>query len=251
MIICRNCRSSLPDGCRVCTTCGHLTGQFPIRGSGVSDTKDLKKIWIWTIVVASVILLSVGIIAILTVSFQSSTPQPVDSSSVLTLVMSGKAVPGQTVQVVGNHFTTGQTVLVTLDGQPLANNGATTYTRPRSNVNLSLVSLSSTNSGGTPVEKRCRHSEDDPFEPVSTTSRRTERVARHNMHAVDVCDTFDGDFSDPRLKWDRTADTGNQEVCWLPRRAPPARCLPRPGGPPAFCRAESTQFCQPDLLGCE
>jgi hypothetical protein len=49
------------------------------------------------------------------------------------------------------HNTTGQTVLVTLDGQPLANDGATSSIWHPSDLSLSLVSSLVSDAGGTPI----------------------------------------------------------------------------------------------------
>jgi hypothetical protein len=73
------------------------------------------------------------------------------TTSNATLVTSGKAIPGQTLQVVGNHFTPGQTVFVTIDGQPLASNGAIVDIWHSSALSLVVVSRSSANRSGTPV----------------------------------------------------------------------------------------------------
>jgi hypothetical protein len=104
-----------------------------------------------TVVVSLLIVVGVTAVVLLIIQLSSdantnAAPKSVPSNA--TLVTSGKAVPGQMLQVVGNHFTPGQTVFVTVDGQPLA------YTSHPSALNLSMISRSSANRGGTPVKVR-------------------------------------------------------------------------------------------------
>jgi len=68
-----------------------------------------------------------------------------------TLVTSGKAIPGQTLQVVGNHFPPSQIVLVTLDNRPLVKNEATASAPHLSPLSYSMVSLPFANVSGTPI----------------------------------------------------------------------------------------------------
>ncbi len=104
-------------------------------------------------IIAILLLLVVSLVAI-TFLFVSSKRNSSDSATTsiianATLVTSGKAIPGQTLQVVGNHFPPSQTVLVTLDDRPLVKNEAIADTWHSSAMRL--VSLSSANVRGTPI----------------------------------------------------------------------------------------------------
>ena len=87
-------------------------------------------------VISSLIILSVGAAALLIAHFNSSNA---DASN-MTLIPAGKAIRGQTLQVVGHYFPPNQTVLVTLDSQPLTKNGATSIWHPPAASQVSLLS---------------------------------------------------------------------------------------------------------------
>jgi hypothetical protein len=103
-------------------------------------------------VIAISSLLVVSLVAI-TFLFVSSKRNPSNTTVIsnATLVTSGKAIPGQTLQVVGKHFPPRQTVLITLDNQPLVKNKVTAYTSHVFAMSLSMGSLLSVDISGTPI----------------------------------------------------------------------------------------------------
>jgi hypothetical protein len=102
------------------------------------------------IAISSLIIVSIVTISLFIVYMTNGKSNPNTTSVTnITLITSGKAVPGKTLQVIGNHFTPGQIVLVTLDDQPLAGSRTTADTWRSST--MSLANLSSAVVGGTPV----------------------------------------------------------------------------------------------------
>jgi hypothetical protein len=105
----------------------------------------------------------VAIVTIASIIVYTNTNKTTATEPDITLVASGNAIPGQTLQVVGHHFTPSQTVLVTMDGQSVATDGTVPYTwqlsvlqnRGGSTLGLSAPSLSTAllaaTSAGTPV----------------------------------------------------------------------------------------------------
>jgi hypothetical protein len=135
-------------------------GMYNVHEQSLADhPKYLKKVQsrrrvsyrIIPILLLLVVSLVVG--TLFFVSFDRSSNNNVTTTIIsnATLVTSGKAIPGQKLQVVGNHFPPSQTVLVTLDDQPLVKHEATTYTPHLSALSLSIVSLPSANVSGTPI----------------------------------------------------------------------------------------------------
>jgi hypothetical protein len=123
--------------------------------SAANHTRHLHKIrsgyrpsW-QLIAISSVILVTIITLGTLFVANYSKNNINVAITSNTNLVPAGKAIPGQTLQVVGNHFPASQTVFITLDGQPLVNNGTMEHTRRLSVANLG--SVSSANVNGTSV----------------------------------------------------------------------------------------------------
>jgi hypothetical protein len=122
--------------------------------SALHHTKHLKKglrspylkLAVSSFAVVAVVTVTLFVIYLKNVNSERASAV---TTSNITLATSGQPIPGQTLQVIGTHFTPGQTVFVILDGQPLAK-GGTTADAWRSST-MSLASLSFTNSNGTPV----------------------------------------------------------------------------------------------------
>lgn len=157
MVICRNCHTSWPDDCKFCGMCGYQVGELTdvetLRLAG--HAKHLKKGWNRSRLfkLTSIVLSLIVVLIATAVSFYVYFSQKVfnAASPEATLTVYGKAIAGQTLQVIGQHFTPNQTVFVSIDGQPLAKDGIIADMWPVSARNLSLVSQLSTNSGGTAV----------------------------------------------------------------------------------------------------
>src|SRR5579864_6187021 len=130
MVICRNCHTSWPDDCKFCGMCGYQTSKLADKETlQLTDhAKHLKKARTGSRqsnLTATVLSLVVIFIATIVLCFAYLDHKNfTDTLPASTLTAYGKAIAGQTLQVIGQHFTPGHTVFVSVDDQPLVKNGS-------------------------------------------------------------------------------------------------------------------------------